>query len=661
MRTLTAELEAAQRAANKRPYLKATISDRLAGIRRFRPSLWYSGAEAAGPHAAAVPTDGSLNRLRIDGTTLYRQRVTTPTSGSTYSSWTSFRTTTKLCALAGYGANLAAFAVDSATPTQIHVAISGDNGATWGAFALAITHAVTINCIAATAKSNGDFVVVVNNGNNISAYKYTAGAWGAAVTTTDGAITPAGLAIFRSGDYNVMVTGVTPSTTASNLAQRIFGDGFSQAANTWSTAYATILASAAGSNVAYAAPFAAKPDVARVTFRETFSGTGAYDRIAHAYQPASADFSLNLWREPAPLNVDADYGLALSYTATTCFVTAANLVYGWSLTPASVDVSGDVLRAEIHEEPFSLRPSTIELTNAAATYLPLPSAVTLGAQLAIEYGYYDGASPISTEAVKLRIDAIEHDPDHGIVTITAASAWGILAAWTATRAIQYAAGVRNIFGIAQDIAARAGLELSASGGSANLSAIYPAFTIPAGTDGLTALRSLLARVPDVLMSRGEFLFITEPLAADSADATLEWKATGTNHPIHGARYTDRAKPNTHVRAVGGAAADIVGESIDYTEGELTYTGPVIVADRELTSAALAAARAAAIARRLEISSRADKVTIPVHCGIETNDVLAITDSRQSLSAAKRRVLAIDTTLDRVRGNRYDQVLTLGEP
>lgn len=657
MRTLTAELEAAQRAATRKPYLQAVISDRFAGIRRFRPTLWYSGAENPGPHAAAVPTDGSLNRLRIAANTLYVQRVTAPTSGSTYSSWTLFRTFTRLCAIAQYGANLVAFAVDHVTPTTIYTATSADNGATWSGWTLAITHAVTITCIAAAAKSNGNMVCIVNNGNNISAYKYT-GAWSAAVTSTDGAITPDGIAVSHSGDFNVVVTGVTPATTASNLATRVYGDGFLQTLNTWSSAYKTILASANGSGVSYGQPFTARPETRRTTFREQYTGTGAYDRSGHTYMGATQDFGLTAWREPAPLNIVAAYGLAITFDAATAFITSANLVYGWSLTPASVDVSGDLLAASYDERAFSTKPATFELDNSKGAYLPLPAAITQGAQVEISPGYYVAGSPVVSADILYHVTAIEHDPDRGRVIITAAPIWQALADWTAVRAIQYAAGSKNLFGIAQDIVARAGLEFAANGASAQVTSLTPAFTIPAGADGLTALRSLLARVPDVVRATNEFLSINEPLAADTADAAYEWKASGTNHPIHAARYVERAKPSPHVRVLGGAIANVIGESIDYDESALTYSGPRIIADRELTTGTLAANRAASEARDLEIDSRADRITAPVHCGLEVNDVLAITDSRQALTASKRRVLAIATKKDN-RGH-YEQVITLGE-
>src|SRR3972149_636788 len=65
---------AAKKSSAARPYFKVEAIDRQANIRRLRWSTWYSGAEPEGPHAVAVPTDGSLNRLRGAGTPVPPQR-----------------------------------------------------------------------------------------------------------------------------------------------------------------------------------------------------------------------------------------------------------------------------------------------------------------------------------------------------------------------------------------------------------------------------------------------------------------------------------------------------------------------------------------------------------------------------------------------------------
>ncbi len=75
MRIISSALLAAQKSASAVPYLRATISDLVGGIRRLAWTRVYTGSEPDGYHAACMPADGSLVRARVDGGHLYYQRV----------------------------------------------------------------------------------------------------------------------------------------------------------------------------------------------------------------------------------------------------------------------------------------------------------------------------------------------------------------------------------------------------------------------------------------------------------------------------------------------------------------------------------------------------------------------------------------------------------
>jgi hypothetical protein len=64
VKTLTPALEAAQKAQSALPYVEALLADYDGYARRGRFTRHYSGAEQAGPAAAALAPDGSLVRLR---------------------------------------------------------------------------------------------------------------------------------------------------------------------------------------------------------------------------------------------------------------------------------------------------------------------------------------------------------------------------------------------------------------------------------------------------------------------------------------------------------------------------------------------------------------------------------------------------------------------
>jgi len=669
VRTLAAALTAAQRQPVRQPYIEVLIKDRHANIRRLRPNQWRNGAETIGPHAAAVPTDGSLNRFRIDGTTLYRQRVTTPTSGSDYSIWTSFRTGTRLVAASQTGATIDVFAVDDAAPTTIYRATSSDNGATWGAFALAITNPVTVSSIAAAAKSTTEIVVLTNNTANTRAWRLAAGVWDP-FDTADGALTPTGLAAVYSGDYNCVITGTDPVTLASRVATRIFGDGISQANDTWGSPM-TLTEAQAPAQITHSDPTISRISTYRIMYREVYAGTNAYQRLYFTNSPATADFANDLWREPTPYNLAESFGLAMSNDNTNLFLTSARRVHQQLVAdPAILDVTADVLAYEHHDEPFSRRQAKLTLDNSRDTYNnnPMPTPLTIGAQVSIALGYVDlAATPpvnLSVAAHVLQIAAWTVDTGSPKTTVlTLNTPFNELHNWRTTRVRANPPAVRSIFNQLARIAAAAGYEFSSIGGSPELSNLMPATTITPGESLATAIARLMDRLPDVIFTRNEFLTVNEPLAGDGTDEKYGFPhLPAAGHELTSGQYSEAAPPTAHVRVAAGAAATTLADSIDYIHAPLTPTGPLIIVDRELT-AAEAADRAGNTARKSAIAAHRHTITAPVHCGIEINDVLQISDVRYVIAQpGSQRVTAITTHYRRRRDRppAYHQTIALAD-
>jgi len=674
MRSLSAELLAAQKARVRKPYLLVSVSDRHAGIRRLRWQQWYAGGEADGGHAAIVAADGSLTRARFDGTNLSRSRVTTPVIGSGYGSWSvwSAPITPKanLIAFAKAGSTLWAFIINNAIDTQVHSATSTDNGATWTAFALAFTSGVAVHAIAAAGKSDGNVVVISAGANpNLDAWRWNGTTW----TGYAGPTTPLtwGTAVTYSGDWNVIVA---QQDTAAALpfwaiTSYRFGDGFSQAANTWS-AGVTIHSVISASGIALGSPYLARPDVFRATFRQRFTGTVAYDRTYHTYQPATAAYADNLWREPIPLNILAPFGVAISYDATQVFLTTAHYVYQAAIADGATDISARVVSADLHETGGAPALSELVLDNADGAYTTPGSgaaaALTKGAEIRVSPGYLTGAGNQASTGPAYYVEGFRHIYEAGraVVKITLAPAWAHLARHRFPRAVEFAAGAKNVFGQLQYLLARVGYELSSSGASSASANLYPPLALPPGTSALTAIRRVLERVPDRLFARGEFLFLNEPLAADAADAAYGRPLTSEDQEIAAAEYADALKDANHAQVFAATDGTIVAEDIDYAETALLYSAPRQRADPYLTAGADATARAAAEQRRQTIdTTRGDVITAPVHCGLEVNDVIAVTDTRHGLSAAKRRVLGIRTLYRRGPGGkaRYDHQIELGAP
>src|SRR3990170_3059469 len=306
MRTLPAPLLAAQKSASAAPYLKVVVSDRIGGAGRLASPRLYTGSEPDGYHAAAMPGDGSLLRARASGGRVYYQRVAGPGAGSNFSAWTDLDAAANAgVALCAEGSRALLFYVDSGG-TILRLRESTDNGATLGSAVTVATASSAVGWLAADVKSNGDALLLYSVGATVYSVKRTSGSWGAATAWTNSVASIAGLACYHQGDWNAAVAGANSAGIAL-LWTCIFGDGFSQAANTWSSLREVTRASS-GASVSFRAPFLSQPDTYRLTFVEKYTGGAAYNRPYHSYSPATADYAFNLWREPVPFDLTSDYG-----------------------------------------------------------------------------------------------------------------------------------------------------------------------------------------------------------------------------------------------------------------------------------------------------------------------------------------------------------------
>lgn len=140
------------------PYLLAQIRRKWGGVIRYEWDSLYSGAEEDYLHCAAMPSDGSLIRLRVTSATgaLYYQRVTSPDENSDFSAWTDLSIADVIAvASCSYEAKVSQFYAN--TSKQIYHRESTDSGANWGAWALIGTaedeHIVSVD---AAYKPDGD-------------------------------------------------------------------------------------------------------------------------------------------------------------------------------------------------------------------------------------------------------------------------------------------------------------------------------------------------------------------------------------------------------------------------------------------------------------------------------------------------------------------------
>ncbi len=653
MRTLAAPLLAAQKSASAVPYLKAVVSDRIGGIRRLAWSRLYTGTEPDGYHAAAMPADGSLVRARVSGGRVYYQRVTNPGSGSGFSSWTDVDAAAGAgVALCADGTRLMLFYVDPGG-TILKLRESTDSGATLGAAVTVATAGAPVTWLAADVKSNGDALLLYSVGATVYSVKRTGGAWGAPAAWTNSVASVTGIAGYYQGDWNVAVAG-TDSAGAAFLWTCIFGDGFSQAAGTWS-ALREVTRASAGSNVSFRAPFLSQPDTYRLSFVEKFtSALGGYNRPYHSYSPATADYASNLWREPVPFDLTSDYGQAIAFSASAVWLSTSAGVWTATLNVPLLDVTADVLEATTDDRPFSGRLRLV-LRNDDGRYSTLPPAIKTGGEVRLSPGYLTTSGAQVSDGPAYWVERIEKRSGGGGATLLleARDAWGLLDGWRARRQYAWAAGEKNIFGILQFLFARAGLEFSSGGASSSSSNLYPSFTVHPGESGLTAVRRLLAMLPDVILVRGEFAFLKEPLASQATDNTY-----GADHRLLSGRYSDDQPEANRVQVFGKG---VFGERFDWAGVSAGYDRLRQVDDPNLTAVATAESRGDAVLRREAIEATDGEIVVPVNCGQELYDVIEVTDAKAGLSAARRRVLGVALRYSTGDRPAYEQRIGLGGP
>jgi len=654
MRTLHSALLAAQKQPSGVPYVKVEVVDSIGGVKRLDWQRLYSGSEPDSYHAATMPADGSLNRCRVDAGNLYRQRVANPGPGSNFSSWT----LVEACANAGvaltsYGASVLLFYVGTNGRT-IYLRESSDYGASFGSPATITTPASAVGWLAAALKSNGTALLIYSVGGTVYRVKRSGGTWGSPAAWTNSLSSVSGLACQYWLDFNVLVAGAD-SQSRNKVWSTIYGDGYFEALDVWSP-LREVTGASAGSNVEFRAPFVAYADTFRATFVEKYTGSESYDRPCFSYSPVAADYVDNIWREPVPLELSGQYGLALASSADALWLTAPWGVWQAPLAPSILDVTADVLELTSEDEPGGGRLRFV-LRNDDGRYLVLSGAkavIRRGAEVRVGPGYVTASGPLASTGPAYWLDGWEYTSGAGGATLVlhAHDAWQLLDGWIARRQYVWAKGERNVFQLLSFVLGRVGLELSALSLSPTITDLFPSFTIHPGESGATAVRRLLAMAPDVLFFRGGLAYLKNPQAGDAADYSF-----GTDHPIVRGRYATLRPPANRVQVFGDVP---FVEGFDWPEIEDAYDRVGQTHDLNLDAVALAQDRADAELRHLAMVSQGGSLIVPPNCGQELYDVVAITDAPAGLSAAKRRVLGLG--LRYVRSGpapAYEQHLILG--
>lgn len=658
MRTLVPDLLAAQKSASAVPYVQVWVSERIGNVRRLRWQRLYTGSEPDYHHAATMPADGSLLRARVDPAEdkLYYQRVTSPGAGSDFSVWTYLANVSGSAgiALTSEGSSVLLFYVASDDAT-ILVRESDDGGLSFGAPETVGVAAGQVGWLAAGLKSDGTALLVYSVGATVYRVKRVSGVWGSASAWPHSAGSITGLACDYEGDFNLALTG-TDSAGAARAWTVVYGDGSSQAADTWSELM-ELTGADVGSAMEFRAPSLGRPVVYRQFFVEKYTGSESYSRPLWTHLPQTANFIFNSWREPVPFDLDSEYGVAQASSASEAWLSTPAGVWQVSLSAPVVDLSADVLELTADAGPEDGR-VRIVLRNDDGRYSDLMSGayavIRRGSEVSVNPGYVTASGVLTSTGPKYWIDGWEYETGDGGATFVlhARDAWAILESWRARRQYSWSAGDKSVFLILKFIFGRAGLEFGSLSNSSTMTGLRPSFTIHPGESGKTAVRRLLTMVPDLVMVSGEFGYVRNPLASDPAEYDY-----GVDHVILRGRYGTLSTDFNRVQVFGDG---VMVERFDWHGIDDVYDRLRQDHDLNLTDAGAAEERADALQRKADLGGEGGEIVVPVNCGQELYDVVAITDAAAGLSAARRRVMGM--TLRYAAGGRlpaYEQRIRLG--
>ena len=616
MRTLSATMLAAQQSASARPYLRVRLFDREVGTVRLRWQRWYSGSEPDGPCAAAVPADGSLLRARIDPAdgALTHQRIAAPSESSDFTSWTSLGTVAATSRLGLAAAGTRALAASVRTDgVSVEVRESTDSGTLSAAPRWWRARAGRSRRQAARLQSDGSAAVLYAVGGTIYAVTRSGtGAWSAPVAWTLSLASVSGVAASFQTDYSVLVSGATSAGEEGAWATML-GSGGLAPPGSWSALTAVVTA-APGTNVTYLATGAARADVPRATFVESYSGGGAYDRVHGADGVALSLWGDFLWREPRPLDRASAHGLAVVAGVGAAWLCSPDGVWRSATSVTETDLTATCWRAT-WSRPWTAGGCgwCCATTTAATTPARPPRRCSPAANCWWRRGTRrlpalnrrtarSSGSPRCVAVAPARLRRWRWRRSTG----GACCAPGRLLASSPGRRARRArssccATSRATSGSRCSPPARAARRRRSSG-------LHGACR----RAGAPAVSRLVGALPDVLLMKGLNATLTEPAAGDAVDY-----AYGVGHAVFELRVQDTSPAVGWARVFGnGVFAEAVDEPA-LRDG----AGAAIAVDDNLTVQARADARAATLLRQAVLAPpRAELVASP-NVGLEVADVI----------------------------------------
>ena len=582
MRTLTSTLKAEQKKPSRKPLVKVEVQEfghpaKSSSI-QWELFAWekiYGNTDAQNFHGLAFPSDGSLNRIRLSGTAIHHQRVTSPDENSDYTNWTTnFGNTiaSSHLAIAAQGSAVMVAAAGAASPWRRQ---SADNGASWASWIdMSNTRPCERGC-AIAYKANGDCIIVhasdVNDPKSLYLQKRTSGNWSTGLGQRGGDWEIEALSAYHDGDWNIIALVLEGAYLS--VVRMVYGDGDQVAADSWGTdqkislgrahvsfahqlairrfetgwswttrgrprywptyweRHQSVLEALAGDNLDVSGPSLWKPSSYTALLGLSRSSLPWVFRLKEGSE--FIDFN---WNKASTIPTAATYGLALADDGTHLWATHSNEVWrcllpsSWTApTPGAgagekiTLTRSHILRVNEQVSPEEQSKLEVELDNSHGDYDSPGSGdiayIKRGSRVNLHIGYRTATDDLE-EVGRYFIESWEHNRSSGKASFTmnCIDAWGLLQRYAFNKPIEWNVDsndftVYQLIGKVMDAVDGA---LDNKSKSSLIDSLYPRFDVHAGESAASVISRLLALVPDVIFFFGLTGYIVHPQAADAA-------------------------------------------------------------------------------------------------------------------------------------------------
>lgn len=676
MRTIPEALQAVQGKPHLRPAVRLEVWSRRFGIWRPAWRPLYAGDETAHGHDAALCADGALVRARVDENGyLQVARISNPRNPEEWCPWQVLATADDVApaVIAHPATNEVHCIWVGVIHRNLRWSYSTDGGISWSTPIQILSEPTGSQITAVGGAFRGQspyelylFYACDAGGAGaddvLKVVRYASGVWGTASSWSYGPCYRFnGLDVLWQGDFWLVAAGRDGAAPyLPRLWTLAYGDGWEYPAGAW--AGRTELEASDAVQFQFTAPAWCPADTVRLSYLERWDGANAYRQACLRTLLPATTLSSARWTEAEALEYlpEADVPLRFCWDAgnSILYLVGHHRAWNAALQMEPLELGARVVAYEYRELPAGggimvmLDNHDGALCSAGQDDSPY-ALLRPGAEICLARGaWVDGAAYYADLPAGV-ITALEWREYQGTsrLVVRAAGWWEALRWWRAGRLFSWD-GTQTTAGIGSALLAQVGLDFAADGtGSDLMSTCKPRFVVPAGQDGATALRRLMAHVPDLLrFDGGGTILFRDPGAEQSA-----FPIGGAGEPpvLEGALIKGTAPANLcEVYGDGG----VFGRALDLNAIQDMGVRRRVWSDIALLSAGMAEEAADGLLRRAELEGPAGWLRLRPLWGVELWDVLRWT--RWDGSRCDVRVVGVRESFDTRRRGVYEQRLSV---